>query len=146
VTDGLGLRAANVVTAGRAWCADEVIGAGFAGATRGIAIARLAIDRLLAVVLDRPTFAGTGLGPGVGLALPRLVALARVPPLAVLVALLAPLAPALGVGLVSIEQGEQSPKDREGGEQAEYPPTAARLAQRAGKRIKRVVIHFGSRR
>lgn len=147
VTDGVGLRTADLIAARLTRLTTECGGAGFAGAARRITCTRSAIDGLLAIVPDWTAFPGTGPGAGVGLAfLPLLVLMlllaAPAVALASLVPLLAPLASPLGVGLVRIEEREEPAQHRQSRQQAEQSTAGARLTQGAGQAIKTAAIHM----
>jgi hypothetical protein len=134
VTDGIGLRAAAVITAGLARLAGQISGTDFAGTAGRIAVARTAVDALLAVVLDESALAGACLRLGVWLALVLLV-FSLVTPLAVLMGFLAPLAPPLGLTLVIAKSCGKPTTEGECGEPPQHAAAAASGQQRLGQSI-----------
>jgi hypothetical protein len=143
------LSAATIVTAGLARLADQVGTASFAGATRGIAIARSAIDGLLAIVDDCPALPGARLGPGGGLArllvvllaLASAVAGAVAGALAVVMRLLAPLAPPFGGGRFRIAQGEQPAQHGQGRKLPQEQAPRATRGNQSGQGIDVLAVH-----
>jgi hypothetical protein len=138
MADGIGLGAADLAAARPAWFADEVAAAGFTSTTGRVAVARAAVDDLLADIYDRAALAGAGLGERFGPArflmavLLLLAAMMRpatfapamvaVPlPLAAATALLA--ARFLGADRVSLadDHGGHCANERHGRQQAEEP-------------------------